>query len=280
MLSETLIRIRQSMGYQSARSFYGYLSEHGSLEFNYSYYVRIEGGKVLPSTKVIHTIANILQKRDSEELVMEYCQELFPNQKYLFKQALDRGGQKEELESASQAIPRMEGEEVIESGKRQKVLTERQISSITRSKLHYYLFLILTLARDSVSVQQLENYFPKRTLDKIFKDLETSKMIRVKDSQVFSLASELKFPKPDTRSIQKHYEKLDQWDQEFDGEFHFEKLARKMFIRRVSPRYIQLIINHCELLFDLIRSSEEINTDYNDDVLMFSLNVTKGRLPG
>ena len=52
-------------------------------------------------------------------------------------------------------------------------------------------------------------------------------------------------------------------------------------IKKWSPKgYFTVILGHCNVLMDLIRASEEIDYQHNDDVLMLNFTLSRGRLPG
>jgi hypothetical protein len=166
---------------------------------------------------------------------------------------------------------------------KQQYLTEAQIAALARSELHYSLFLILTLARKPVPPAELSALLKpeKGSLEEALSELEQAKLLRrEEDGRLQSTANEMRFPKAETASIQKLYERVDRWNLEFDKRMAFESLLQKMMIRRVSARYFGVILGHANVMLDLIRASEEIDTEYNDDVLMLNFSLSRGRLPG
>ena len=73
---------------------------------------------------------------------------------------------------------------------------------------------------------------------------------------------------------------MDEWDGEFSTIFDLNEFARKVFIRRVSYRYLGLIKNNLNNLFDLIRASDELDSKYNNKIIQFSVSVNEGEIPG
>src|SRR5262245_20314352 len=126
------------MGFESAKGFYRHLSSRRKLEFNYAHYMRIEGGKALPSPAMITAIGAALEPTDADRLTLAYCATLFPNQQKLFK-----------FQSVGAAAPVPASAKPVADAPalvKQQYLTEAQIAVLARSELHYALFLILTLA--------------------------------------------------------------------------------------------------------------------------------------
>jgi hypothetical protein len=277
LIRDTLIDIRLKMGFESAKAFYRHLSSRRKLEFNYAHYMKIEGAKALPSPAMITAIGATLKPLEADRLTLAYCATLFPNQQKIFKSP--------SISTAGPAPGAAKNDADVSSLVKQQYLTEAQIASLTRSELHYSLFLVLTLARARKEVFEkdlLSELEPTSgELETALTDLENSKLIRREDGgRVRSTATEMRFPKAETSSIQKLYDRMDAWDREFGKNYGFESLLQKMIIRRVSSRYFGVILGHTQVLLDLIRASEELDTDYNDDVLMLNFNLSRGRLPG
>jgi hypothetical protein len=57
-------------------------------------------------------------------------------------------------------------------------------------------------------------------------------------------------------------------------------LVNKMIIRRVSGRYLVIIRKQLEVLFELVKSSDETDIRFNDQVLQLKVALRQGKLPG
>lgn len=275
LVRDTLIDIRVRMGFESAKAFYRHLSGRRKLDFNYAHYMKIEGAKALPSPVMISAIGAALKPTDADRLTLAYCATIFPGQQKLFR-----------LHSVGAATPVPAASKTASDAPalvKQQYLTEAQIAALARSELHYALFLILTLARKAIDETQLAVLLKPAngSLPFALAELEEAKLIRrEEDGGIRTIASEMRFPKAETASIQKLYDQVDRWNLEFDKKMEFESLLQKMMIRRVSARYFGVILGHANVMLDLIRASEEIDADYNDDVLMLNFSLSRGRLPG
>lgn len=275
MIRDTLIEIRQSLGFDSAKAFYRHLSGRRKLEFNYAHYMKIEGAKALPSPTMVTAIGAALEPRDADRLTLAYCATLFPSQQKLFKP--QSVGSAAPVPSSSKSAP----ESMAVS--KQQFLTEAQLAALTRSNLHYAIFLALTMARKPLEPSALAQLLQpgKGALNAALADLETARIFRrEEDGTLRSISTEMRFPKAETASLKKLYDQIDQWDVELDKRLGFESLLRKMMLRRVSARYFGVILAHTHVLLDLIRASEELDPEYNDDVLLLSLSLSRGRMPG
>jgi hypothetical protein len=272
MIGSTLIKIRQDLNFKSARAFYqDYLARRTRLDFNYSYYMKIEGDKLIPSPSVLNTICAVFDEERSDDLVLAYCETIFPAKEGLFRKAR-RGDRPKDL--ATRKGP--ETKTLI----RQKFLTPLQVANIGKSQSHYYLFLILTLARKPVHKSVLAKHFKGGHLDSLLSELEKAQLIFVKDGQANCISNEMKFPEAQSARERKLHEQIDLWNQGFSHWMNFEANVQKMLLRRVSPRYLSVIQAHCDVLLNIIRASDEIDPEYNDDVLMLNLSLHRGNLPG
>lgn len=264
---ETLKAIRKKMGYLSARSFYMALEGRADLVFNYSYYMKIEGGQTAPSDKVINQLAALLPQADGDLLVAAYCRELFPKQ-------IDR------LISHSPEAPATAKTKSKDSVKGfQLELTERQVSKVGASRDHYFLFLLLTLARTALSRKQIETY-EFTDLESAVKDLASAKLVTEEAGGYSATFPEFVFPKATTESLKKIYANLDSFDQERAAFFKLTRVKRASFFKRISPRQSEILLAHLELLFQTIRSADEVDVSYNTEVLSFNVNFHKGTVKG
>jgi hypothetical protein len=275
LIRDTLIEIRQSLGFESAKAFYRHLSSRRKLEFNYAHYMKIEGSKALPSPSMISAIGAALEPREADRLTLAYCATLFPSQQKLFK--MQSVGAAAPVPSSSKGA-----QEAVAIAKQQS-FTEAQVAAITRSELHYSLVLTLTMARKPLTVAELSQLLKpaKTALTAALAELEAARIFRFEeDGSLRCISTEMRFPKADTASLKKLYDQIDRWDMELDKKLGFESLLRKMMLRRVSARYFGVILAHTHVLLDLIRASEELDPEYNDDVLLLSLSLSRGRMPG
>lgn len=275
LIRDTLIEIRQGLGFESAKAFYRHLSSRRKLEFNYAHYMKIEGSKALPSPAMVAAIGAALEPREADRLTLAFCATLFPSQQKLFK--MQSIGAAAPVPSASKLAP-----EAMSIAK-QQYFTEAQLAAMTRSELHYGLVLALTMARKPLSVSELAQLLKpsKSALTAALSDLEIARIFRQEaDGRLRCSSTEMRFPKADTASLKKLYDQIDRWDMELDKRLGFESLLRKMMLRRVSARYFGVILAHTHVLLDLIRASEELDPEYNDDVLLLSLSLSRGRMPG
>lgn len=148
-----LKNIRARLGlFTSASAFYHYLETRAELDFNYSYYMRIEAGQAIPSAKWFNHMCAVLPKGFEDSLVLTYCSPNFPTRRHLFKQehvapviALDKKGVRPSVLT-----------EERHTNLTQRELTERQIAAISKSQEHYFVFLILSLAGGSLRKQSLK----------------------------------------------------------------------------------------------------------------------------
>lgn len=263
--AQTLRQARLDLGYKAAKSFYAALDEH-KVSFNYSYYMRIEQGKTLPSAKVVQEIASFLGGMAADTLIRSYCRSLFPKFPHIF-QGVDESRIKIDEKSTEVSI-------------KQKEMTEKDIAVLIKSRSHYYMFVLITLARREMTYSELNEYFKADELEKVIQDLLKEQLLLRSETGVRSVSIESKFPKAESQSIKKAYAQMDEWDQEFGQQFQLETLVDKFFLRRISLRYITVIEKQLDALFELVKSSNEIDHRYNDQVMQLKVSLKTGRLPG
>ena len=87
-------------------------------------------------------------------------------------------------------------------------------------------------------------------------------------------------PKATNDQLRKFYDKFDQWDKEIGIDYDFTNIKRKGLIKRISPKYIDLISKQLDLVIDLIHTSNDLDQDVNEVILSLNLSVDIGRLPG
>lgn len=264
--SQELKAARASLGHKSARSFFDWLKASG-ISFNYSYYMRLEQGG-LPSEKVAQELASALKGDWTDRLILAYCRTLFPKNSYLFSA--------EEKSTDTEASPT--ANEYEPTG--QKELTVKQVAVIANSEANYHLFLISTLARKPIQEKELQKWFSAKTISLAVKQLEGAGLLRQTPKGFEGATVEARFPDAYNKELKDAFAKFDQWDESFGGQFAMEFVINKMLIRRVSGRYLVIIRKQLELLLELLRTSDEVDTRYNDTVLQLKVVLKQGKLPG
>lgn len=270
MLNKTLIKIRKSLGYSSARAFYfELLKKSGAIDFNYNYYTKIESSSALPSPEIISSISKaIAHETYSDELITSYCATLFPAKAYLFNSVL-----------TTKLSPVQN--QTIGTLQKQKYLTIRQIHVLSATENHYYLFLIATLARFPVELKKIEAaYFKGEDLTQIVSDLAKADIITFQNKQISSSVKESKFPQDVSNEVRGLYRKFDIWDLSIGKKFGLDKVTEKHMTRRISSRYRDVIKQTASLLIDLTRVSDETSQTLNDTVISFSLTLHEGKVIG
>jgi hypothetical protein len=265
MLARTLKSIRERLGMASARAFYQYIGRKGSLDFNYSYYMKVEKGQVLPSTKVINQISHALPENYGNELVLAYCVENFPKHRQLFHS---------EYTTPTAPTPAA----VAPVNKLQKELTERQVAAICESKEHYFLFLLVVLSRRSLAITELEEKFS--TVNNLIEDLAQAKILYQEENQLMSAYTEWKFPAASSQSIKNLYKKLDQYDLEKNSFFGLQKIKNANLFRRISPRYFDLVLQSIDLALQTTRLSDDLDARHNNEIISLHIGLHRGKIPG
>ncbi|QDK38065.1 hypothetical protein [Bdellovibrio sp. NC01] len=268
-MGSALKGIRTKMGFTSARSFYMALEARADLVFNYSYYMKIEADQTAPSEKVINQLANLLPQVDGDSLVAIYCQSLFPKQMSRI------------LSQSKEATSKISKTAVKKADLKsfQQELTERQVAVIAKSEGHYFLFLLLTLAREGLSHEDMATY-SFVNLEEALKDLKAVKVAFEEKGQAFASFPEYVFPKADSESLKKLYGALDSFDQVRHQFFAMKKAKLASFFKRVSPRQVDIILGHLELLFQTIRAADETDVSYNTEAISFNVSLHRGPIKG
>lgn len=264
--AEELKRSRQAAGYKTASSFFEWLKMKG-IGFNYSYYMRLEQGGI-PSEKVVNELASSLKKDWGDRLILAYCQSLFPRQSYLFT-APTVAQEPEEEVSARDA-----------SGDSQKELTPRQVAALAYNENTYHLFLLSTLARRAIRISEVEKWFSQKSLSASLKSLTDAGLVSLQKGAFEHTAVELRFPAAYNAELKEAYAKFDLWDESFGRKYGLEQLLNKMIVRRVSGRYLTLLRKQLDVLFELTKTSDEVDQRYNENVLQLKVSLRQGKLPG
>lgn len=266
-----LKEIRQIEGYSSARAFFGALQKRVGVSFNYSYYMRVEKGAVLPSPKVLREITPALKAEQAAQLVLVYCQEMFPAQAGLFAEKISQ--------VSLPPAPAAKKNPARPTAPRGLELSLRQVQALARSDSHYYLFLICTLSRNPFSVEEISNFFGSGDLTAPLEQLEIEKIIYLSEGKIRAISDEMRFPAK-TAELAPLYEKFTAWDRAFPEKFAFTKAGSKFMIRRTTSAGKQLILRHHELLIELLRNSDDARTELLDEVMFFSFSLHTGKMPG
>ena len=267
VLAEFLSFLRAEMGTSSAKSFHSELCKRG-LECNYPTYVKIETGRLLPSPTLITQMAKALPSKWQDELILAYSRTQFPQFSYLFA-------------SETPARKRSPSPRPSPGPASTRELNRRQIACLVRSAGHYHLFLLLTLARRPLTRKDLEKKFRKEPFEKLISELQDADFLTLEEGQIQIRTTEWKFPSANEDSaLAKAYRQFDEWDLNFGEQFGFETLLQKMLIRRISPRYLNLIQKQLEISLDLVRSSDELESRYNESLIQVRVQLKSGSLPG
>jgi len=263
--------LRQSLGHKSAKSFFQWLKKSG-VSFNYSYYMRLEQGG-LPSGGLVKEIAQTVKGEWEDRLVLSYCRSLFPNKAYLFPEDSST-----RVKSATESV---EPEPIKSMGKpNTKELNLKQIAAIAQHEYVYHLFLLVTLSRRPIPVDELRQWFSVKALELAVKALEQVDVIKQSKGGIESIAKEARFPEAYSADLKASYERFDKWDESFGSQLGLEMVINKMQLRRVSGRYISIIQKQLDVLFELVRSSDEMDTRFNDKILQLKVVLKQGSLPG
>ena len=261
---QELVRIRLELNHSTIKSFYNYLNSRG-LDCNYQYFVKILNGQTLPTHIIVNQIIKSLNKQQGEALINVYCSVLFQSHKYLFKKKINT--------SLSLLEPNQ-----LEINQGQKLLSILQVSTLAKSKENYFLFLVLTLSRKGLKLDELNKLNKK--FQKAMKELQKVKIAFVESECLFSMSNEFRFPKENSAEIEACYRMFDQWDATFGEEFNFKNIINKMMTRIISPRYLNLITKQIDLLSDQIRISDEIEGHYNTEVVQLQIKLNSGKVIG
>ena len=262
-LGESLVRIRLELGHRTSKAFFKYLESRG-LECNYQYYVKIEKNIVSPSSNLVNQIAKALNTTMAEEIIKSFCSDQFKSFSYLFESSTPLPVKAKEQKSSEL----MQG---------QKKLTEKQVYVLAQNKDHYHLFLMMTLARRPLTQEDLDGL---RNFKKAISALKNEGILIQDEKMIAAASSEFAFPEASSEALRAHYALFDQWDKDFEEKFSLENIMNKMMIRRISPRYLNLIQKQIEVLQDVVRISDESDVRHNNQVIQLQIRLSKGSIAG
>ncbi len=262
LISKEFIHIRKEMGFKNLKSFYTeFISKRGIPPFNYPQYTRIEKGDITPSLTAINFMSSILDEKYSEGLIMAFCQEIFPKNKNLFSRPR-KYAQKVAVLSEPKAI------------EKSTLLTPKQEGAICKSKIHYFIFLYSTLEREHISIKALYIFGKGNEVDLALKDLALEKIITIKNGKIYSNKNEFQFDN-NLKQATEYKQLRRKWFSELLIEKKLtENLFSKRYVKRISPRYLDLILNQVDFLFSLLDSSDETQIEFNNSVIMLELNLS------
>jgi len=264
-IGNTLKSIRSELKYVSAKRFYEFLVSKGASGFNYSYYMRLERGS-LPSATVVETIAKLIPEELGEMLIKSFCRSQFESFSYLFEEE-NMSAEVTQVTSSSPA--------------KQKELTIYQISKIVQSKNHYDLFLVMTLARRSLTLKEIKAHFKRASIEKVIEEFIEAKLIHRNEDTFLSACNEYQFPSSiGDKFLVKSYKQMDEWDKLFSTKFNFNEIVNKLLIRRISLRYVGIIQNQLMSVIDVAKSSDETDQRFNDHVIHMNLLLNCGKVVG
>lgn len=248
--------LKEDIGIHDQERFYQHLNLAG-LKCSFDEFQNMVHEKDKPTQNLVDILLSISDTEMKEALVKIYCEILFP-QNY---QA-----------TAPQGVRFL----------KQKInaeLTEYQVSEIAKSKIHYYLFLILVLKADKIKASLLKKQFGGNdAIDVVIEDLINCHVLISNNGYIYSVSPNVKFPAAGSDRIKKFYQQFDEWDKQFPTTFNFEKVLEKTIIRRISTRHLPIIQKQLENTLDIIRTSETslIHRD-QEPIVFLQLNFSKGK---
>jgi hypothetical protein len=248
--------LKDDHAFQDLNAFFQHLSSLG-LTCSNSQFQDMVCEKEKPSQNLIDILLSISDTDAKDSLIKIYAELLFP-QNY---QA-----------TGPQGVRFLKQKVTVE-------LTEFQVNEMAKSKIHYYLFLILVLKADKIKTTLLKKQFGNlETFDIVIKDLIESQVLIHHNKYIYSISPNVKFPAATSPKLKKIYEQFDEWDKNFSTAFSFEKLIEKTIIRRISERHLPLIQRQLENVLDTIRTSETSLMHRDQEPIVFlQLNFTKGK---
>ena len=263
--SSVLIQVRERSGFKSALKFHAHLRQSGGIDVNYAQYKKIESGVAIARAEFVSRLSRALPAH-GEELVRAYCADLFPDHREIFATG----------EGALAPSP-VRDRPLLHA---QDELNARQIALIVASEIHYELYLILALARKSVSLEAVRESLPGLKT-KTLEDFAAARLLYVDGEGKYASASlEWKFPEATTEALRSAYAKMSEWDLRFQTKHHFNRVYSHVLLRRVSLRYLPLLKRQAELMADLLRASDEVDPAKNGRVVSLVVQLREGRLPG
>lgn len=210
----------------------------------------------MPHRNFMEVILSFADDDQKDILLKDYCEQMFPKH---YNQARDPG-----LRFAKQ--------------KSSLELNESQIVEIGKSKIHYYIFLILLLKETKIKRNNLIKQFGgTESINSCIDDLIRTQVLIEHRGYIYSASSNIIMPKANTEKIKKIYNLLDDWDKNFGQSFNFEKLIEKNIIKKISSKHIPIIQKHLESIAELTRASA-IEVNDTSSIIYLQFSFMKGKL--
>ncbi len=271
-----LKKTREELGFTSAKAFFDHLLTVGALNFNYTYFMKIEGGKQIPSAAIVSRIAGLLPKDRQDSFVLAYCETLFPERQQLFTNSVKKSFPAPES-------PKLPAPKKLEQSRLSKAITlsSQQFLIIAKSKTHYLMYVLFQTARIPLKAEEIERLFPEDPWEQIMGDLVEARVVyQDSEANYRSVVNDLRFPAADTPELKSAYDQMLTWERLVPVQFNFDTEFSKLQIRRCTKQSREIIKRYCQLLFDIVRSSEDSNADLNQEIIYLDLYLAFGQLPG
>lgn len=271
LVIQILKSAQEIQGMKSLKEFHAFLAKKGFTS-NYQHFAKIMNGQIAISKIVVDQFCLALPEYE-DQIVVYYCAELFPKQKHLFD--LSSLAQKHLQNSIDETIAKKQDVNY----NRKSELTQLQISEIAKSKFHYFLFLMMIMARRPLLEKELSDFFEAKQLSTSISKLIQTGVVLKTSQGLEPFNTEVQFPSKSDLN-KDFYVLFDKWDEEFARFCQFQPITEKLLLRRISPRYLNLIQSQLQTLIETIKISDESEIKYNTEVIQLNLNLFKGHLPG
>ena len=255
-LNEFISKIRAEYFSDSSQIFYNTLT-NSNINMTFVDFQSIEHGNTQPSKEVINCILKNIDQADKEKLIQYYCDTLFPEHSVnVSDQKIKFSKQKAKLE-----------------------LNEYQVKELAKTKIHYYLFLVLLLKSEKIKKHILKKQFGNNdSIEIAIQDLIQKGILIENNNYVYSMSPDVQFPANNSEEIKKLYIQFDEWDRGFSKAFQYDSLIEKTLIRKVNPKHIPIIQKQLEAILDTIRTSETpIPLNENEPVVFLQLNFARSK---
>lgn len=274
-----LKKMESELGFQNSKSFYNHLASLGNLNFNYTYFMKIEAGKQTPSPMIVERLASLLPKLYQDGLYLAYCSTLFPEKENLFilKNQPTTIEKKEEYKTLKEYSNH---EEIIQL-KKSSYFSILQLEMITRTKLHCFFFYLILQANKALTKNDLQTWFSPEEILILIENFKEARMIHGNEEDGYqSSVNSLKFPPADNEYIKNLYRNTSEWEYELPSFFKLQPQVTRTLFKRCTKKQLELLKLHAELLIQLARATEDSNPDLNQDVFFININFSSGNLPG
>jgi len=269
-LTELLESVRRELSLSSSMDFFQWLEQRG-FRCQYAYFRKLAKGEAIPSARVLEELAQACPEEFRQALVFAWCKAVLPAFSSLFPLNRPTQSKPAKIHSSPQAS-------------KQKTLSLKQVHQISASPAHYFLFLLLTLARTPLSQAEIRKKLmglaPGADAAALLKDLAGADLAQVDDAGLhFAPRTDLRFPER-TPALDAIYRRLDEWEDGLPRSPEFQVVNQRRMLRRVSPSAVALINQHLELIFATIRNAEEADDSRNTAVMHLAISLYEDRWPG